>query len=109
LLTFRKNENFTKGVTVFAKFCQFFVKVFHENFSRKPQSDEKWYKISVEKEYMELDPWFFGLPDPDLSDSDPLDSDPVRILVLFEEKGNSMLIIIKQSKHLLRKVQYQKI
>jgi hypothetical protein len=52
---------------------------------------------------MEPDPWFFGLLDPDLSDSDP-----VQILVLFEEKGNSMLKIIKQSKHLLRKVQYKK-
>jgi hypothetical protein len=29
---------------------------------------------------MEPDPWFFGLLDPD-----PSDSDPVRILVLFEE------------------------
>jgi hypothetical protein len=47
---------------------------------------------------MERDPWFFGLLDPD----------PVRIPVLFEEKGNSMLKIIKQSKHLLRKVQYKK-
>jgi hypothetical protein len=44
---------------------------------------------------MEPDPWFVGVPDPDLSDSDP-----VRILVLK---------IIKQSKHLLRKVQYKKI
>jgi hypothetical protein len=67
-------------------------------FSRKPQSDEKWYKKSVEKEYMEPDPWFFGLLDPD----------PVQILVLFEEKCNSMLKIINQSKHLLRKVQYKK-
>jgi hypothetical protein len=43
---------------------------------------------------MEPDPWFFGLlyPDPN-----PSDSDPVRILVLFEEKGNLMLKIIKQS------------
>jgi hypothetical protein len=53
---------------------------------------------------MEPDPWFFGLLDPDL-----LFSDLVRILVLFEEKGNSMLKIIKQSKHLLRKVQYKNI
>jgi hypothetical protein len=86
------------------KFLKFFAKTFHKNLSRKPQSDEKWYKISVEKEYIEPDPWFFGLLDPDLSDSDP-----VQILVLFEEKGNSMLKIIKQSKHLLRKVQYKKI
>jgi hypothetical protein len=34
---------------------------------------------------MEPDPWFFGLLDPD-----PPDFDPVQILVLFEEKGNSM-------------------
>jgi hypothetical protein len=87
-------KTFTKGVTVFAKFRQFFAKT----FARKPQSDKKWYKISVEKEYMEPEPWFFGLLDPD----------PVRILVLFEEKGNSMLKIIKQSKHLQRKVQYKK-
>jgi hypothetical protein len=53
---------------------------------------------------MEPDPWFFGLLDPD---PDPSDLDPVRILVLFEEKGNSMLKIIKHSKHLLRKVQYK--
>jgi hypothetical protein len=52
------------------------------NFSRKAQSDEKWYKISVEKKYMEPDPWFFGLLD---QDPDPSDFDPVRILVLFEE------------------------
>jgi hypothetical protein len=45
----------------------------------------------------------FGLLDPDLSDLDLL-----RILVLFEEKGNSMLKIIKQSKHLLRKGEYKK-
>jgi hypothetical protein len=38
---------------------------------------------------MEPDPWFFGLLDPY-----PADSDPVRILVLIEEKGNSMLKII---------------
>jgi hypothetical protein len=30
---------------------------------------------------MEPDPWFFYLLDPD-----PSDSDPVRIMVLFEEK-----------------------
>jgi hypothetical protein len=54
---------------------------------------------------MEAEPWFFGLLDPD---PDPLDSDPVQILALFEEKGNSMLKSIKQSKHLLRKVQYKK-
>jgi hypothetical protein len=53
---------------------------------------------------MEPDPCFFGLLDPD-----PSDSDPVRILVLLKEKGNSMLKIIKQSKHLLRKVQYKNI
>jgi hypothetical protein len=47
---------------------------------------------------MEPDPWFFGRLDPD---PDPTDSNPVRILVLFEEKGNSMLKIIKRSKHLL--------
>jgi alpha-amylase/alpha-mannosidase (GH57 family) len=54
---------------------------------------------------------FFGLLDPDLYiiSTDP-DLDPVLILVLFKEKGNSMLKIIKQSKHLLRKVikQYKK-
>jgi hypothetical protein len=33
---------------------------------------------------MEPDLWFFGLLD---KDPDPSDSDPVRILVLFEEKG----------------------
>jgi hypothetical protein len=49
---------------------------------------------------MERDPWVFGLLDPD--------PDPVRILVLFEEKDNSMLKIIEQSKHLQRKVQYKK-
>jgi hypothetical protein len=42
-----------------------FTKGFRENFSQKPQSDEKWYKISVEKEYIEPDPCFFGLLDPD--------------------------------------------
>jgi hypothetical protein len=98
-----KTKTLTKGVAVFAKFRQFFAKVFRENFSRKSQSDKKWYKMSVEKEYMEPDPWFFGL-----LDAHPSDSDPVWILVLFEEKGNSMLKIIKQSKHLLRKVQYKK-
>jgi hypothetical protein len=47
------------------------------NFSRK-KSDEKWYKISVEKEYMEPDPCFFGLldPDPYIISTHP-DSDPV--------------------------------
>jgi hypothetical protein len=69
------------------------VSQFSRNFVNFSQCDEKWYKVSVEKEYMK----------PDL---DP--SDSVRILVLFEEKGNSMLNIIKQSKHLLRKVQYKK-
>jgi hypothetical protein len=58
-LPFVKTKTFTKGVTVFAKFSHFFAKVFCEKFSRKPQSDEKWYKTSVEKEYMEPDPWFF--------------------------------------------------
>jgi hypothetical protein len=92
LLTFRKNENFYERCHSFRKISS----IFRKNFSRKPQSDKKWYKISVEKDYMEPEPWFFGLLDPD----------PVRILVLFEEKGNSMLKIIKQSKHLQRKVQY---
>jgi hypothetical protein len=49
-------------------------------FSRKPQTDEKWYQISVEKEYMELDLCFFGLqdpvPDPYVISTDA-DSDPV--------------------------------
>jgi hypothetical protein len=48
---------------------------------------------------MEPDPCFFGLLDPDpyiiSTDSDPV-PDP--------GQGNSMLKIIKQSKHLLRKV-----
>jgi hypothetical protein len=71
-------KTLTKGVTVFAKFRQFFAKVFRENFSRKPQSDEKWYKISVETEYIEPDPCFFGLldPDPYIISTDP-NSDPV--------------------------------
>jgi hypothetical protein len=88
-----------KGVTVFAKFRQFFAKVFCENFLQKPQSDEKWNNISVEKEYMEPDLWFSGLLDrnPDL---DPWDSDLVQILVVFEEKGNSMLKIISVWEHL---------
>jgi hypothetical protein len=47
-----RKQKLTKGVTVFAKFCQFFAKV--------SQSDEKWYKISVEKEYMEPDPCFLA-------------------------------------------------
>jgi hypothetical protein len=41
------------------------MKTFRENFLRKPQSDKKWYKILVKKEYMEPDPCFFGLLDPD--------------------------------------------
>jgi hypothetical protein len=86
-------KTFTKGVS----FCKI-SSIFCENFSRKPQSDEKWYTISVEKECMELELWFFGLLDPD----------PVGILVLFEEKGNSILKIIRQSKHLQRKVLYKK-
>jgi hypothetical protein len=46
-------------------------------------------------------------PDPYIISTDP---DSVPLLVLFKEKGNSMLNIIKQSKHLLRKVikQYTK-
>jgi hypothetical protein len=64
---FAETKTFTKGVTVFEKFRQFFA---------KPQSDKKWYKISVEKEYIEPDPWFFGLLDPD-----PSLSDPVQILL----------------------------
>jgi hypothetical protein len=63
------------------------LSIFRESVSQKPQSDEKWYKISVEKEYMEPDPWSFGRLDPDL---DLSESDPAQILVLFEEKGNSM-------------------
>jgi hypothetical protein len=48
----------------------------------------------------------FGLLGPD---QNPSNLDPVWILVLFEEKGTkSMLKIIKQSKHLLRKVRYKK-
>jgi hypothetical protein len=55
-----------------------------------------------------MDPWFFGLL---YKDPDPSDSDPVRILVLFEEKGNSMgtdpinqsksikIIYFEQSRH----------
>jgi hypothetical protein len=48
------------------------------NFSRKPQSDEKWYKISADEKYMEPDPCCFGLldPDPYIISTDP-DSDPV--------------------------------
>jgi hypothetical protein len=44
LLTFCENENFYESFTAFAKFGLFFAKVFRE----KPQSHEKWYKISVE-------------------------------------------------------------
>jgi hypothetical protein len=57
---FAKTKTFTKGAAVFVKFRQFFAKVFCKNFSRKPQSDKKWYQISVEKEYMEPDPWFLA-------------------------------------------------
>jgi hypothetical protein len=42
------------------------------NISQKPQSDEKWYKKSVEKEYMEPEPD----PDPYIISTDQ-DSDPV--------------------------------
>jgi hypothetical protein len=66
-----------KGVTVFAKF---FMKTFCENFSRKPQSDEKWHKISVEKEYMEPDPCFFGLLDPD--------RDPYRYIICMDRDSD---------------------
>jgi hypothetical protein len=38
-----------------SQFLQNFV-----NFSQKPQYDKKWYKISVEKEYMEPDPCFLA-------------------------------------------------
>jgi hypothetical protein len=55
---------------------------------------------------MEAEPWFFGLLDPDPSDSDPV---PDPGLTVFEEKGNSMLKIIRQSKHFLRKFTVQKI
>jgi hypothetical protein len=55
----RENENFYERCHSFREIRQFFAKVFREKFSRKPQSDEKWYEISVEKEYMEPDPWFF--------------------------------------------------
>jgi hypothetical protein len=74
----RKVPQFSRNFVNFSR--KFFMKTFRQKFSRKPQSDEKWYKISVEKEYMEPDPWFFGLLDPD-----PSDLDPVWILVLFEE------------------------
>jgi hypothetical protein len=33
--TFREIKTFTKGVTVFAKFCIFFAKVFTETFREK--------------------------------------------------------------------------
>jgi hypothetical protein len=60
---------------------------------------------------MEPDPCFFGLldPDPYIISMDP-DADPVHDPGLHKEKGNSMLKIITQSKHLLRKVikQYKK-
>jgi hypothetical protein len=65
----------------FVNFSQkFFAKTFREKFLRKPQSDEKGYKISAEKEYMEPDLCFFGLldldPDPYIISTDP-DLDPV--------------------------------
>jgi hypothetical protein len=60
-LTFRENENFYERFHGFREISS----IFRESFSRKPHSDENWYKISVEKKYMEPDPCFFGLLDPD--------------------------------------------
>jgi hypothetical protein len=89
---FAKMKTFTKGAAVCAKFCQFFAKVFCENFSRKPQSEEKWYKISVSKKRIygagSVVFWHPGAgsvgfgsgPDPGL-----IWEKPVRILVLFED------------------------
>jgi hypothetical protein len=47
LLIFSENENFYERCHSFAKFRQFFAKTFSKKFLRKPQSDEKWFKISV--------------------------------------------------------------
>jgi hypothetical protein len=52
----RENENFYEWCHSFREissiFCESFSrKLFLKSF-RKPKSDEKWYKISAEKEYM---------------------------------------------------------
>jgi hypothetical protein len=51
-LTFRENENFHEMCHSFREISsifrrKFFMNTFREKFSRKPQSDEKWYKISL--------------------------------------------------------------
>jgi hypothetical protein len=80
-ITFRENKNLYKSCHSFRKISSIFRECFCKKFSQKPQSDEKRYKISVEKVYMEP---YIGLldPDPYIISTDP-DSDLVPDLGLI--------------------------